>query len=53
MSDAVVIVSAARTPMGGFQGQLAGVSASALGGAAIAAAPWPGRGCRQATSTSC
>ncbi len=38
MSDAVVIVAAARTPMGGFQGELAGVSASALGGAAIAAA---------------
>jgi acetyl-CoA C-acetyltransferase len=38
MSDAVVIVSAARTPMGGFQGALAPASASELGGTAIAAA---------------
>jgi acetyl-CoA C-acetyltransferase len=38
MSDAVVIVSAARTPMGGFQGALAPASAAELGGAAIAAA---------------
>ncbi len=34
----VVIVGAARTPMGGFQGVFAGVEAAALGGAAIAAA---------------
>lgn len=34
----VVIAGAARTPMGGFQGALAGVSAAALGGAAIRAA---------------
>ncbi len=34
----VIISGAARTPMGGFQGALAGVSASALGGAAIRAA---------------
>jgi acetyl-CoA C-acetyltransferase len=34
----IVIVSAARTPMGGFQGALGPASASELGGAAIAAA---------------
>jgi acetyl-CoA C-acetyltransferase len=38
MSDAIVIVSAARTPMGGFQGALAPATAPELGGAAIAAA---------------
>lgn len=38
MSDPVVIVSAARTPMGGFQGELAGLSAPQLGAAAIRAA---------------
>jgi acetyl-CoA C-acetyltransferase len=38
MSDAIVIVSAARTPMGGFQGALASLSAADLGGTAIAAA---------------
>ena len=36
--DAIVIVAAARTPMGGFQGALAPASAPELGGAAIAAA---------------
>jgi acetyl-CoA C-acetyltransferase len=36
--DPIVIVAAARTPMGGFQGALAPASASELGGAAIAAA---------------
>jgi acetyl-CoA C-acetyltransferase len=36
--DAVMIVGAARTPMGGFQGDLQGLSASELGGAAIRAA---------------
>ncbi|KRS14100.1 acetyl-CoA acetyltransferase [Roseovarius atlanticus] len=34
----VVIAGAARTPMGGFQGDFDGVEASILGGAAIAAA---------------
>ncbi|WP_158965502.1 thiolase family protein [Chachezhania sediminis] len=34
----VVIAGAARTPMGGFQGVFAGVSAAELGGAAIRAA---------------
>jgi acetyl-CoA C-acetyltransferase len=34
----VVIAGAARTPMGGFQGDFDGVAASLLGGAAIAAA---------------
>jgi acetyl-CoA C-acetyltransferase len=38
MTDGIVIVSAARTPMGGFQGALASFSAADLGGAAIAAA---------------
>jgi len=36
--DRVVIAGAARTPMGGFQGALAGVPAADLGGAAIKAA---------------
>jgi acetyl-CoA C-acetyltransferase len=36
--DEVVIAGAARTPMGGFQGALAGVAAADLGGVAIAAA---------------
>jgi acetyl-CoA C-acetyltransferase len=35
--DPVVIVSAARTPMGGFLGDLAGLSAAELGNAAIRA----------------
>ena len=38
MSDAIVIVSAARTPMGSFQGDFSALSAHDLGGAAIAAA---------------
>jgi len=37
-SDAVVIASAARTPMGGFQGALKDVPATALGAATIRAA---------------
>ncbi|MCA1939597.1 MAG: acetyl-CoA C-acetyltransferase [Caenispirillum bisanense] len=37
-SDPVVIVGAARTPMGGFQGALQDLSAPELGAAAIAAA---------------
>jgi acetyl-CoA C-acetyltransferase len=36
--DRVVIAGAARTPMGGFQGSLTGVSAPELGGVAIKAA---------------
>lgn len=36
--DPVVIVGAKRTPMGGFQGDLSGVEATALGSHAIAAA---------------
>ena len=31
MSDPVVIVSAARTPMGGFQGELSGLTGPQLG----------------------
>ena len=38
MTDKVLIASAARTPMGGLQGALAGASAPALGATAIAAA---------------
>jgi len=38
MSDPVVIVGARRTPMGGFQGELAGLTASQLGAVAIRAA---------------
>ncbi len=37
MSNEIVIVSAARTPMGGFQGELSSVSAPALGSVAIKA----------------
>jgi len=36
--DPVVIVSVARTPMGGFQGELSGLSAPELGGIAVKAA---------------
>ncbi len=36
--DPIVIVGAARTPMGGFQGSLSGLSAPELGGHAIKAA---------------
>lgn len=38
MSDAIVIVGAARTPMGGFQGDFSSLAAHDLGGAAIKAA---------------
>jgi acetyl-CoA C-acetyltransferase len=38
MTDAVVIASAARTPIGGLLGDFAGLSAAELGGVAIAAA---------------
>ena len=38
LHDPVVIVSAARTPMGSFQGDFAALSAHDLGGAAIKAA---------------
>ena len=38
MSDPIVIVAARRTPMGGFQGALAGLTASQLGSAAVRAA---------------
>lgn len=38
MRDAIVIVGAARTPMGGMLGDFAGVEAAALGAAAIRAA---------------
>jgi acetyl-CoA C-acetyltransferase len=38
LNDPVVIVGAARTPMGGFQGDFAGLSASDLGAVAIRAA---------------
>ena len=38
MSESIVIVSAARTPMGSFQGDFAALAAHDLGGAAIKAA---------------
>ena len=38
LNDPIVIVGAARTPMGGFQGELAPLTASELGAAAIKAA---------------
>jgi acetyl-CoA C-acetyltransferase len=38
LNDPIVIVSAARTPMGGFQGELKGFAAPELGAAAIRAA---------------
>lgn len=38
MSDPIVIVGAARTPMGGFQGALSNATAAELGGEAIRAA---------------
>src|SRR5690606_11380337 len=38
LSDSIVIVGSARTPIGGFQGELSGASAPQLGGTAIAAA---------------
>ncbi|GAC1355750.1 MAG: acetyl-CoA C-acetyltransferase [Variovorax sp.] len=38
MSDSIVIVGAARTPMGAFQGDFSALSAHDLGGAAIRAA---------------
>ena len=37
-SDPIVIVGAARTPMGGFQGDFASLTAPALGAVAIKAA---------------
>jgi acetyl-CoA C-acetyltransferase len=38
MADSIVIVGAARTPMGGFQGDFSALAAHDLGGAAIRAA---------------
>src|SRR4029450_12660412 len=38
MTESIVIVGAARTPMGGFQGDFSSLSAHDLGGAAIKAA---------------
>jgi acetyl-CoA C-acetyltransferase len=37
-SDPIVILSYARTPMGGFQGALSGASAMQLGATAVKAA---------------
>ena len=37
MADTIIIAGAARTPMGGFQGELAGITAPQLGAAAIRA----------------
>ena len=38
LKDSIVILGAARTPMGGFQGDFSSLSAHDLGGAAIKAA---------------
>ncbi len=38
MTDSVVIVAGARTPLGAFQGELSSASAPELGAVAIAAA---------------
>ena len=38
MTESIVIVSAARTPMGGFQGDFSSLAAHELGGVAIKAA---------------
>ncbi|MCE9640449.1 MAG: acetyl-CoA C-acetyltransferase, partial [Betaproteobacteria bacterium] len=38
MNDPIVIVGAARTPMGAFQGELKNATAAELGAAAIKAA---------------
>ena len=38
MTESIVIVSAARTPMGSFQGDFSALAAHDLGGAAIQAA---------------
>ena len=38
MPESIVIVGAARTPMGGFQGDFSALAAHDLGGAAIRAA---------------
>ena len=43
-ADPVVIVSFARTPMGGFQGALTGVKATELGATAVRAAVELGAG---------
>ena len=45
-----MILAGARTPMGGFQGELAGMAAPELGAAAIKAA-LERAGCRAPTST--
>ena len=39
-TDPIVIVGAARTPMGSFQGDFSSLAAHDLGGAAIKAARW-------------
>ena len=45
-SNPVVIVGAARTPMGGLQGDFASLGAPQLGSAAIRAAPCPSSNAR-------
>ena len=53
MADPVVVVGAARTPMGAFQGGLAPATAPDLGAAAIRAAVDPVPGSRPRPSTRC
>ena len=58
MPESIVIVGAARTPMGGFQGDFSSLAAHDLGGAAIKAAveragidaPTPSAKCCSATA---
>jgi acetyl-CoA C-acetyltransferase len=57
MAESIVIVGAARTPMGGFQGDFSTLAAHDLGGAAIRAAveragipPTPSAKCCSATA---
>ena len=51
LNDPIVIVGAARTPMGGFQGDFATVTASELGAVAIKAAVERAGLAARATST--
>jgi acetyl-CoA acetyltransferase len=52
-SDAAVIISAARTPLGRFMGELSPFSAHKLGFHVIGAALERGRSCPRTASTKC
>ena len=49
--DDIVIVSAARTPVGSFNGALGTLSAHELGAIALARRPWPPPGWSRPTWT--